>query len=64
MMMVVKMRYGKHSIDLREYEVTSKGIVIGERLRGYRGLTSGIPGPWSEELARSADSMDDLNKNR
>jgi len=47
MMMVVKMRYGKHSIDMREYEVTSKGIVIGERLKGYRALISGIPGPWS-----------------
>ncbi len=48
MMLVVKMRSGKHSIDLREYEVTNKGIVIGERLKGYRALTSGIPGPWSE----------------
>ncbi|CAN5511214.1 hypothetical protein BH11ARM1_BH11ARM1_09840 [soil metagenome] len=47
MLMVVKMRSGKHSIDLREYEVTNKGINIGERLRGYRALTSGIPGPWN-----------------
>ena len=48
MLMVVKMRGGRHSIDMREYEITSKGVVIGERLRGYRGLTSGIPGPWCE----------------
>ncbi len=47
MLMVVKMRSGKHCIDMREYEVTDKGIVIGERLRGYRALTSGIPGPWN-----------------
>ncbi len=46
MLMIVKMRAGKHSIDLREYQVTNKGIVIGQRLRGYRGLTSGIPAPW------------------
>ena len=46
MLMVVKMRGGKHSKDMREYEITSKGMVIGEPLRGYRGLTSGIPGPW------------------
>jgi hypothetical protein len=26
-----------------------KGVIIGEPLRGYRGLTSGIPGPWSSE---------------
>jgi circadian clock protein KaiC len=44
--MVVKMRSGKHSIDMHEYEITSAGIVIGEPLRGYRGLTTGIPSPW------------------
>ena len=47
MLMVVKMRHSKHSIDMCEYEITSKGVVIGEPLRGYRGLTSGIPSPWS-----------------
>ena len=46
MVMVVKMRSGKHSIDMHEYEITSKGIVVGEPLRGYRGLTTGIPSPW------------------
>jgi circadian clock protein KaiC len=53
MLLVVKMRRSAHSIDLVEYEVTSKGVVIGERLRGYRALTSGIPSPWSFE----SDSM-------
>ncbi len=53
MMMVVKMRSGKHSIDMREYEITNKGVVVGDRLRGYQGLTTGIPGPWSEEGATS-----------
>ena len=43
MLLVVKMRRSEHSIDLVEYQVTSKGIVVGERLRGYSGLTSGIP---------------------
>ena len=47
LMMVVKMRRSKHSIDMCSYEVTSKGLAIGEPMRGYRGLTSGIPGPWS-----------------
>ncbi len=60
MMMVVKMRSGKHSIDMREYTVTNKGIVIGNRLRGYRGLTTGIPGPWDRGLASIADSMEEL----
>ena len=57
MLMVVKMRSGKHSIDTREYEVTSKGIVIGARLRGYRALTSGIPGPWDRGHTSDAGSM-------
>ena len=46
MLMVVKMRGSAHSIDMWEYTITEKGIIIGEALRGYRGLTSGIPGPW------------------
>ncbi len=49
MLLVVKMRRSEHSIDMVEYQITSKGVVIGEPLRGYRGLTSGIPGPWSSE---------------
>jgi len=46
MLMVVKMRGSAHSKDMWEYTITGRGIVIGEPLRGYRGLTSGIPGPW------------------
>ncbi len=49
MMLVVKMRGSEHSIDMREYKITPKGVVMGEPLRGYRGLTSGIPGPWARE---------------
>jgi len=46
MLLVVKMRRGRHSIDMNEYSITPKGMTIGEPLRGYRGLTTGIPGPW------------------
>jgi circadian clock protein KaiC len=49
MLLVVKMRRSEHSIDMVEYQITAKGVVIGEPLRGYRGLTSGIPSPWSSE---------------
>jgi len=45
MILAVKMRRSGHSIDMVEYQITSKGVVIGEPLRGYRGLTSGIPSP-------------------
>jgi circadian clock protein KaiC len=42
-LVVVKMRGGEHSKEIREYEITSKGLVIGKRLTGYRGLISGVP---------------------
>ena len=50
MLAVIKMRRSKHSIDLREFKITSTGLVIGEPLRGYRGLTTGVPGPWNGKL--------------
>jgi len=53
MVMVVKMRRSRHSIDMYAYEVTAKGLLIGEPMRGYRGLTSGIPGPWSTESGQN-----------
>jgi circadian clock protein KaiC len=43
-MVVIKMRGGNHAKDIREYEITDKGVVIlGERLTNYQGLISGIP---------------------
>jgi circadian clock protein KaiC len=43
-MAVIKMRGGNHSKDLREYEITSEGIVlIGPRLQGYQGVITGVP---------------------
>lgn len=42
-MLVVKMRGGNHSKDIREYKVTSEGLVVGECLSQYQGLISGIP---------------------
>ena len=43
-MVVIKMRGGNHAKDIREYEITSKGVVIlGKRLTNYQGLISGVP---------------------
>ena len=53
MLLVVKMRRSSHSIDMHEYQITRKGLVIGEPLRGYRRLTSGIPEPWSDEVGQN-----------
>lgn len=47
MLVVVKMRGSGHSIDMTEYRITGEGVEIGEPLRGYRALTTGIPEPWS-----------------
>ncbi len=49
-MVVIKMRGGNHSKDVCEYEITSEGgIVVGERLKDYQRLITGIP----ERLIRS-----------
>ena len=61
MLLVVKMRGSEHSIDMWEYQISSQGVVIGERLKGYRGLTTGIPGPWSSESGQNLpDNRKDL----
>ena len=43
MMTVVKMRGGNHSKDLRSYEITSDGLVVGARLHQYHGILRGAP---------------------
>jgi circadian clock protein KaiC len=43
-MVVIKMRGGNHSKDIREYVITEKGmVVIHPRSTDYDGLTTGIP---------------------
>jgi circadian clock protein KaiC len=42
-MTVVKVRGSGHSDDLRQYQITDKGIEIGPRLEEYEGLLSGRP---------------------
>jgi circadian clock protein KaiC len=43
-LLVVKMRGGNHSKDIREYQITSEGVVImSPRLSEFRGLTTGNP---------------------
>jgi len=43
-MMVVKMRGSNHSRELHRYDISGTGLVIGEPLRGYRGVLTGVPG--------------------
>ena len=40
---VIKMRGGDHSKEIRAYRITSEGLVIGAALSEYRGLITGVP---------------------
>jgi circadian clock protein KaiC len=42
-MTVIKARSRKHSTDLRTYEITERGLVVGGPLAGYQGIISGVP---------------------
>jgi len=57
-MVVIKMRGGNHSKDIREYVITDKGVVvIRPRSTEYDGLTTGIPertGPRPAQLDEAA----------
>jgi circadian clock protein KaiC len=58
-LVVIKMRGGNHAKDIREYEITSKGVVIlGERLTNYQGLTSGIPVYSKRSVKQDGSSLD------
>jgi circadian clock protein KaiC len=58
-MVVIKMRGCDHSKDIREYEITSKGVVIlSDSLTDYQGLITGIP----EHLNRSGNSEERSHK--
>jgi len=42
-MAVVKVRGSAHKKDLRLFEITADGIVVGERIGNYQGLLTGSP---------------------
>jgi circadian clock protein KaiC len=42
-MAVVKVRASAHQKDLRLFEITAEGIVVGERVGNYQGLLTGSP---------------------
>jgi circadian clock protein KaiC len=60
MMVVIKMRRSAHSSDMHEFKISTAGLVIGERLAGYRGLTTGVPGPWNADPGEPQDRGDEL----
>lgn len=40
---VVKKRSGRHENTIREFQITSKGIIVGAPLRDFSGVLSGTP---------------------
>jgi circadian clock protein KaiC len=40
---VMKKRFGSHQSSIREYRVGNSGIVVGEPLRGFQGILTGVP---------------------
>jgi circadian clock protein KaiC len=50
-MAVVKMRSSSHRADWCSYEITPEGLVVGEPMRDYRGIVSGIPVPVEQDGA-------------
>jgi circadian clock protein KaiC len=54
-MAVVKVRGSAHSKDLRTFEITEKGIVMGETLGGYEGLLTGSPELISSVSSKTGD---------
>jgi circadian clock protein KaiC len=46
---VVKMRDSQHSKEIREHEITKKGVVLtSRRFNEYRALITGIPARWRQ----------------
>jgi circadian clock protein KaiC len=42
-MAVVKVRASNHSNEIRQFEITNEGIVIGDQVLDYEGLLAGRP---------------------
>lgn len=40
---VLKMRRSRHSRGIRSFDITSRGVEVGQTLPSYHGITSGVP---------------------
>lgn len=63
-LMVVKMRTSNHDKDLREFHITSKGVVVEKPLTEYTGVLSGIPTPRAPLGLRLSPSDSQRRKKR
>jgi circadian clock protein KaiC len=40
---VIKKRSGHHETSLREFKITKQGILVGEPLKEFQGVLTGVP---------------------
>jgi circadian clock protein KaiC len=52
---VVKVRGSAHSKDLRAFEITEEGLVMGDKMGGYEGLLTGSPELIPKGASKSLD---------
>ncbi|WP_201838391.1 ATPase domain-containing protein [Microvirga zambiensis] len=48
---IVKKRFGSHESTIREIRIDSRGIAVGEPLKGFQGVLRGVPVMANEERA-------------
>ncbi|HEX9927930.1 MAG TPA: ATPase domain-containing protein [Pyrinomonadaceae bacterium] len=56
---VVKKRTGEHESTIREFRITKEGITVGEPLREFRGVLTGVPTFIGHKNAFAVESDDE-----
>jgi circadian clock protein KaiC len=56
---IVKKRTGAHEDTIREFQITSDGITLGEPLTGFQGVLRGVPALVGLQVGGDAGTIDD-----
>lgn len=56
---VIKKRTGRHEPSIREFRISSKGVAVGPRLDGFRGVLTGTPVYRGDENLMPAKALED-----
>ena len=40
---MLKKRSGDHELTIREFQITNRGVQVGEPLRDFQGVLTGVP---------------------